>query len=385
MERLYLDHQNNTGLSPQVMEAIQGALKLLGNPSSFHAEGRWAAKARETARGLVAALLNTRSEEIFFTSSGTEANIWALIGLTQASGSKGKHLIVSAVEHLSILQTTRRLEKEGWQVTRLPVDRKGQVHPEILEKAFTPETVLISLQWANGEVGTLQPMAECVRRAKARGILVHSDAVSAAGQVPVDVRLVPVDALSLAANAFGGPSGIGALFIRKGIRILPLLIGGAQEEGRRAGTENLLGIVGMGKAAELAKERLLLGDGQRLAFLRDRLIEGILSRVPEAVFNGHSIERLPGHVSVSFPGLDAETLVLALDLEGIAVGMGSACTSRSMKASHVLKAMGMEENQALGTITCTLGEKTTEQEIDRVLEILPRTVAKQRREVLVET
>ena len=311
------------------------------------------------------------------TSSGTEANAWALTGLAKAREAQGKQMIISAIEHLSILQTARRMEKEGWQVAVVPVDRFGRVEPEAVEKALTPQTALVSIQWANGEVGTVQPMAEIVRRVKAKGILVHSDAVAAAGQISLDLRQVPADAVSLAAAPFGGPAGVAALFVRKGVRIAPLFVGGTQEEGRRAGTENLVGIIGMGAAAAEARQELQ-GNSARLTSLRDRLVHGILERVPEAILNGHPSDRLPGHVSFSFPGLDAEALLLALDLEGIAVGLGSACASHTIKASHVLKAMGVPDSHALGTITCTLGHRNTDEEIARVMEILPRVVAVQR-------
>jgi len=374
MERIDLDDQNSAPLSPEVAEAIQGALKLRGNPSSPHAEGRRCLQAIERARAGVAGLINARPEEVVFTSSGTEANCWALTGLTPPQAAKGRQIVLSAVEHRSVLQTAQRLEAQGWAVTVLPVDRWGRVDPEALEAALTPETALVSLQWANGEVGTLQPLPECVRRVKARGILFHSDSIAAVGKVPVDLRAVPADALSLAANTFGGPPGVGALVVRKGVRILPLFVGGAQEQGRRAGTENWPGIVGMGRAAELAMDRLNQAQA-RLTWLRERLIQGVSDRVPQALFNGHPTERLPGHLSVSFPGMEAEALVLALDLEGVAVGMGSACTSRTMKASHVLKAMGIDEEHALGTITFTLGVETTPEQIDRLLEILPKVIA----------
>ncbi len=375
--RIYADYINGGPLLPEVAAAMIQAVAAVGNPSSPHAEGRRAAQAMEKARGQVAGLLGALAEEIHFTSSGTEANAWALLGLTQPQGSAGRHLVLSAIEHLSVLQAARRMEREGWKVTVVPVDRSGRSDPAEIENAITPETALVSIQWANAEVGTIQPIAEIARRVKRRGILFHSDAVAAVGSIPVDVGAVPVDALSLAASAFGGPPGIGALFVRKGVRIDPLFVGGAQEEGRRAGTENLPGIVGMGKAAEMAK-RGLLEAGERLTSLRDRLIQGVLSRVPQAVLNGHPVERLPGHVSVSFPGAEAESLVLALDLEGIAAGVGSACSSRTMKVSHVLKAMGAERSCALGTITLTLGVRTTEAEIAQALEILPRAVERQR-------
>ena len=352
-------------------------LDRLGNPSSLHAEGRAAARIRDLARTQVAALAECRPEEVVFTSSGTEANAWALTGLAEASSGRGKHLVISAVEHLSILQTARRMEKTGWKVTLLAVDRHGRIDPGVLEKALTPETALVSIQWANAEVGTLQPIKEIVRLVKSRGILIHADGVAAAGQVPVNLQRVPVDALSLAAHPWGGPPGIGALILRKGVRLAPLFVGGTQEEGRRAGTEDLMGIVGMGRAAEVTAKEIGSFSG-RITPLRDRLIRGILEDVKEATIHGHPTERLPGHVSFSVPGVDAESLVLALDMQGVAVGVGSACTSLAQKASHVLKAMGIEESLARGAVTCTMGLRTTDLELARMRELLPQAAARLR-------
>ena len=375
--RIYLDHINGRPLIPEARAVLQKALEQSANPSSLYAEGRRTSQAIQTARTQVAALIGADAQEIFFTSSGTEANHWALTALRSAQGKGGKHLVISAVEHLSILQTVRRLEKEGWHVSVVGVDSDGRVDPQKVERALTPETLLVSIQWANNEVGSLQPMEKLVRQVKAKGVLFHTDAVAAAGQVPIRVREIPVDALSLAANLWGGPSGVGALFVRKGVRILPLFLGGTQEEGRRAGTENLLGILGMGAAAEAAV-RELPARAEKLTSLRDRLIRGILEQLPEATVNGHPTERLPGHVSVSVSGMDAEALVLALDMEGVAVGLGSACTAQTMKASHVLRAMGVEDSKALGTFTCTLGLENTVEEIQRFLDLLPRVIARQR-------
>lgn len=369
MERLYFDHQNQAPLRESVRRAIDQALEQVGNPSSLHAEGRGAAQWVQRARAQVAALVGARPEEVFFTSSATEANTWALWGLCEAHAARGNHLIVSAVEHLSILQTVRRMEKRGWEATVVPVDRFGRVEPDRLEAALNPRTVLVCVQWANGEVGTIQPIAELARRVKAKGVLFHSDAVAAAGRVPIDWPTCGLDALTLAANALGGPPGAGALVLRKGTRIQPLLVGGAQEEGRRAGTENLLGIVGMGEASRASAEELpRLKD--RLAPLRDHLLRGILNKSPEAQLNGHPTERLPGHLSVSFPDLDAESLVLALDLRGVAAGLGSACTAQTRKASHVLRAMGVEEETALGTVVFTFGPQVAESQIAELLNRL---------------
>lgn len=374
MTRIFFDQINGAPLLPEVQQAVAALLAQTANPSSLHAEGRTSARMRDLARTQVAALVGARAEEVIFTSSGSEANQWALIGLAEANRNRGDHLILSCVEHASLLQSARRLEKSGWSITWLPVDSYGRVDPDSLERAFTPRTVLMSVQWANPEVGTLQPVAELARRVKAHKVLVHCDAVAAAGQVRVDFADLPLDALSLAAHPMGGSPGVGALVLRKGVRILPLLVGGAQEEGRRAGTENLLGIVGMGAAAETLRSTL---DewGSRITPLRDRLFRGILKRVPDASLHGHPTERLPGHLSLSIPGLDAESLVLALDLEGVAFGVGSACTSLTQKASHVLRAMGVEESLARGAVTCTLGLQSREEEIDRVEEILPRAAA----------
>ncbi|MBI3317951.1 MAG: cysteine desulfurase [Candidatus Omnitrophica bacterium] len=369
MPRIHLDHLNSTPLHPRALAAMKAALELSGNPSSLHTEGRAAFVALDNARRQVAQLLRARSEEITFTSSGTEANTLALRGLSGANAQRGRHLVVSAVEHLSVLQTVRRLEKEGWTASVVGVDSYGRVDLKALEKALTRETVLASIQWANAETGTLQPVEEACALVRSKGAFFHTDAVAAAGQVPVDLSRVPADAVSLAAGSMGGPPGAGALFVRKGVRILPLFLGGSQEEGRRAGTENLPGILGMGAAAEAAS---LEGgaSGERRTSLRDRLIRGILEKVPETGLIGHPTERLPGHVSLSFPSMDGEALILALDQEGIAAGLGSACSHQTLKASHVLKAMGVSTSRALGAVAFTLGRETTEEEIDRVIEIL---------------
>ncbi len=348
--RVYLDHING-----------------MGNPSSLHAEGREAARLLDQARSSTAALAGARPDEVVFTSSGTEANDWALIGLTAPSSCR--RLIVSSVEHASILQTARRMEKEGWKVEHLSVDSTGRVQMDGLKRALEEPAALLSIQWANGEVGTLQPILEAIQLAKAKGVPVHSDAVAAAGRVPIDFHRAELEALTFAAHPMGGPPGVGALVVRKGARIQPFFLGGAQEDGRRAGTENLPGIVGFGKACEAAA-RDLPGFSGRSTPLRDRLIRGILTLYPDAVFHGHPAERLPGHVSVSLPGFEAEQLVLGLDLQGIAVGVGSACTTLAMKGSHVLKAMGIPEKQARGAVTCTMGPQTTDLEIDRFLEAL---------------
>lgn len=381
MVRAHLDHLNGRPLSTPIRAAIEEALGSCGNPSSIHAGGRAAALLLKRARGQVARLAGARPEDLFFTAGGTESNAWVLRGLAQSvrrtEGPSGtlyrNEIVVSAVEHLSVLQTAREMEKEGWSVTLVPVNAAGRVDPARVEEALTPQTALVSVQWANSEVGTLQPVAEIARRVRAKGISFHTDAVAAAGRVPLEMAALPIDALSLASGPLGGPPGAGALVLRRGVRIRPLFMGGTQEEGRRAGTENLLGIAGFGAAAEGAARELPSLQGKVLP-LRERLVRGILDIVSDASFNGDPADRLPGHISVSFPGADAEALVLALDREGVSVGLGSACSSKAVKASHVLKAMGVGDRQALGTITLTYGQETSAGEVDRFLAILPRAL-----------
>jgi len=371
--RIHLDHLNGAPLLPEAAAAISQALGKLANPSAPYAEGREAARLRDRARGQVAALLGARPDEILFTSSGTESNLWALSGLArsvlrQAQGERRNHIVLSAVEHLSLLQGARQMEKEGWEITVVPVDHAGRVDSGRVEQALTPRTALVSVQWANAEVGALQPVAELARRVKQRGVLFHSDAVAAAGRVPVDVREMPADALSLAANIWGGPPGVGALYLRKGVRILPLMVGGTQEEGRRAGTENLAGIIGMGAAAAAVAERLgSFAAGANP--LREKLVRGILELSVGAALNGpsHPTERLPGHASVSFPGVDAEGVVLSLDMEGICASSGSACSSGSLTPSHVLSALGLPDTLCNSLIRLSLGRETSDADIQYLL------------------
>ena len=381
MDRLHFDLLNQAPVRESVRAAIQNALGQIGNPACLYSQGRAASRWVERSRSQVAAFLHCRSEEVFFTSSGTEANTWVLKGLAGAAASKGRHLVVSAVEHLSVLQTVRRMEKEGWFVTVVPVDRWGRVDPEAVEAALNPSTVLVSIQWASAEVGTIQPIADLARRVKAKEILFHSDAIAAAGQIPVDFSVIAADALSVAGNVWGAPPGTGALILRKGVRIQPLFVGGTQEQGRRAGTENLLGIVGMGEAAAAAAYEG--SASSTVVSLRDRLWRGILEVSSEASLNGHSTERLPGHLNVSFPGVDGEALVLSLDLRGVAVGLGSACTFQTRKPSHVLKAIGLEDRRALGAIVFSFGSEMTVPGVDRVVEILPQALGRRPLETTV--
>jgi len=323
-------------------------------------------------------LLNATSAEISFTSCGTESNNWALRGLVAGNRRKGNHLIISAIEHPSVLLTAKRLAMEGADLTILPVDREGLVSPQELKAALKPATVLVSIMTANGEVGTIEPIQELAAVAHEHGALFHSDAIAAAGSVELDVKRLGVDAMSLAANAFYGPQGAAALFLREGVRILPLLEGGGQEHGGRSGTEAVAAIVGMGAAAELAAQRL----GQRrerLARLRDRLRDGLSARLEGRRLNGSWTLRLPQNLHLCIDGVSSEPLVLGLEQAGVVVGIGSACNSKAMRPSHVLKAMGLSDDEARGALVFTVGEPTTEEEIDRALELIPVVIEKLRR------
>ena len=372
-----LDYASGMPVLSEARAAMAAALEA-GNPSSIHQRGRDAAQLLERARGQVAALINARPAEISFTSCGTESNNWALRGLSAANKRTGTHLILSAIEHPSISLVARRLELDGMSVSLLPVDREGMVSPASLKAALRPETVLVSIMLANGEVGTIEPLAELAAIAHEHGALVHTDAVAAIGHLPVDVRALGVDALSLAANQFYGPPGAAALYVRDRVRILPLFEGGGQEHGGRSGTEALPAVVGMGIAAELAREQLSQRATQVRA-LRDRLRDGLTSRIERLHLNGSWDSRLPHNLHLCVDGLSSESLVLGLDQAGIAAGLGSACNSKAMRPSHVLKAMGLTEEQAAGALVFSVGLPTTEQEIDQALEIIPQTVERLRR------
>ena len=348
-----------------------------GNPSSIHAAGRQAKRALERARGQVAGLINAKPEEIFFTSCGTESNNWAIRGLLAGNKRKGNHLIVSAIEHPSILLPAKRLEREGYDVTFLPVTPEGAVEPDSLRAALKPTTVLVSIMHANGEIGTIEPIAELARIAREAGALVHTDAVASAGHVELDVRTLGVDALSLAANSFYGPTGAAALYIREGVRILPLLEGGGQETGARSGTEALPPIIGMGAAAEIARVHLREWAAHT-SRLRDQLKQGLTERIEDMTFTGSWSARLPHNLHCRIAGASSESLVLGLDQEGVAVGIGSACNSKTMRPSHVLQAIGLSEREAQGALLLTMGITTTAEEIDRALEIFPRVVTRLR-------
>ena len=376
MKRIYLDNAATTACAPEVVEAMLPYFtEVFGNASSIHAYGREAKRAIEAARRQVARALNAAiPQEIIFTAGGSESDNWAIKGAAFSRKEKGRHIITTAIEHHAVLHTCQWLEKQcGFEVTYLPVDADGKVSAAAVEKAIRPDTVLVSVMAANNEIGTLQPIAEIGAVCRARGVLFHTDAVQAVGAIPLDVQAMNIDLLSLSGHKFHGPKGVGALYVRKGLKLDNLIHGGAQERGFRAGTENLPGIVGMGRAIELAAERLT-ENAQRMIRLRDRLITGIMERVPEVRLNGHPTDRLPNNCNLSFKYIEGEALLLRLDLAGIAGSSGSACTSGTLDPSHVLLAIGLPHAIAHGSLRLTLGADTTDEDIDAVLDRLPPIV-----------
>jgi cysteine desulfurase len=379
VQRIYLDHNATTPLLPPIIDRMTAVLRDdFGNPSSVHHFGQQAKGAVDDARSDVAALIGADPSEVLFTSGGTEADNIAIRGAAEALETTGrKHLVASAIEHEAVLNTLKALARRGWRTTLLPVDQSGIVSPGALLEALADDTAVVSVMHANNEIGTIQPIVELARMAHERGALFHTDAVQSAGKIPIDVKALGVDMLSLSAHKFYGPKGVGALWIRRGLRVLPLLTGGRQERSRRAGTENVPGIAGMGTAARIAA-RKLVEEGARLACLRDRLEAGILQSVPGTAVNGAIDVRVPNTTNISFDRVEAESLLIALDLEGIAVSTGSACSSGTLEPSHVLKAMGFNAHRTQNSIRFSLGAGNTEAEIDRVVAVLPRIVEKLR-------
>ena len=378
MERIYLDNAATTRVRPEVAEAVLPAMtETYGNASSVHSFGREAKKAMEKARAQVAAAIGAKKEEIYFTAGGSEADNWAIKGAAHALRKKGLHIITTAIEHHAVLHTCQALEKEGFEVTYLPVDEYGLVTPEQVEAAIRPDTILVSVMAANNEIGTIEPIAEIGAVCRAHKVLFHTDAVQAVGHMPLDVAAMQIDMLSLSGHKFYAPKGVGALYIRTGVRIENLIEGGAQERNRRAGTENVPAIVGMGKAIELITAEMA-EENARISGLRDRLIAGILDAIPESRLNGHPTKRLPGNVNVSIRYIEGEALLLSLDMAGIAASSGSACTSGSLDPSHVLLAIGLPHEIAHGSLRLTIGRDNTQAEIDRVLEELPKIVSRLR-------
>ena len=379
MKRVYMDNAATTALRRDVLDAMMPYLTdIYGNPSSLHYFGQEAHKAVENARHQVASALNAEDNEIVFTGCGTEADNMALKGIAEKYQSKGNHIITSSVEHHAILHTCEYLEKHGFEVTYLPVDEYGMVKAEQVRDAIRSDTILVSIMFANNEVGTIMPIKEIGAVCREKGVFFHTDAVQAVGHVAIDVKAMNIDLLSLSAHKLHGPKGVGALYIRKGIVVPPLLHGGAQERRKRAGTENVAGIVGLGKAIEIACSDIE-GTAKRMCYLRDKLINGIEVSIPEVKLNGHRTERLPGNVNFSIKYIEGESILLMLDINGIAASSGSACTSGSLDPSHVLLAMGMPHETAHGSLRLTLGDDTTEDDIDYVLEVLPEIVVKLRK------
>lgn len=376
--RVYLDHNATTPVAAEVADAMHEAVRgCFGNASSIHAFGQAAKAALDDARSAVAELLGARPNDVIFTGSGTEADNLAIRGVAEASPAAGRrHLVASAIEHEAVLNTLKALSKRGWTSTLLPVGAAGVVEPAALEAAITDDTALVSVMHANNEIGTLQPIAELAGVAHRHGALFHTDAVQSAGKVPLDVSSLGVDLLSISAHKFNGPKGVGAIWIRRGLRLVATTTGGRQERNRRAGTENVPAIAGLGVAARLAAAKLAR-EAARLRALRDRLESSLLDRVPDAAVNGTG-ERVPNTTNISFHGVEAEALLIALDLEGIAVSTGSACSSGTLEPSHVLRAMGLTPRRAQSSIRFSLGLGNTDEEVDRLVGVLPPLVARLR-------
>lgn len=374
---VYMDHAATTYAAPEVVEAMLPYFsEKFGNPSSVYGIGQENKAAVEEARAKVAAAINAEPNEIYFTAGGTESDNWVLKGVAFANIRKGKHIITTAVEHHAILHAAEWLQSQGFEVTYLPVDQYGMVSPADVEKAIRPDTILISVMYANNEVGTIQPIAEIGAIARAHGIYFHTDAVQAVGHVPIDVKAEHIDMLSLSGHKFYGPKGIGVLYIRRGVRIQNLLHGGAQESRHRAGTENVAGIVGLGAAIERAVAAMP-EESARLTTMRDHMIRELL-KIPASHLNGHPTQRLPNNVNITFEYIEGEGILLLLNMSGICASTGSACNSASLEPSHVLTAMGVPHEIAHGSVRLTLGERNTEEDVSYVLEKLPEVVRKLR-------
>lgn len=372
MRKVYLDNAATTALSPKVLEKMMPYLTdIYGNASSPHSFGQTARIGAEHAREQVARAINADPSEIVFTGCGTESDNTVLFGVAERYAKKGDHIITTNVEHHAILHSCAALEKKGIRVTYLPVDKDGLVTPEQVRDAITDKTILVSVMFANNEVGTIMPIPEIAAVCHENGVLFHTDAVQAAGHIPIDVKAMGIDMLSISGHKFHGPKGVGVLYERKGIRLPSYIIGGEQEKGRRAGTENVAGIVGLGEALELAVTNMS-ETSARMTRMRDRLIEGIEATIPEVKLNGHRTKRLPNNVNFSIKYIEGESILLMLDMAGISASSGSACTSGSLDPSHVLLALGLTHEVAHGSVRLTLGDDTTDEDIDYVLETLPK-------------
>jgi cysteine desulfurase len=375
---VYMDHSATTYVRREVLDAmVPYFTEHFGNPSSIYHIAGDSRKAIDTARLQVATALGAEPEEIYFTSGGSESDNWAIKGIAYANRKKGNHIITTKIEHHAVLHTCEYLEKNGFTVTYLPVDKYGLVDPAELEKAITDKTVLVTIMYANNEIGTIEPVAELGAIARKHKVPFHTDAVQAIGNVPIDVNAQNIDLLSLSAHKFYGPKGVGVLYIRKGTKIDNLIHGGGQERRRRAGTENIAGIVGLGKAIELATADIG-GHNRKIQTLRDRLLAGIQATIPSTHLNGHPTKRLPGNINISFEFIEGESMLLWLDDEGICASTGSACTSGSLEPSHVLLATGLPVEISHGSLRLTLGDVNTDADVDFVLEVLPKVVSRLR-------
>lgn len=379
MEKLtYLDHASTTPTDPEVMAAmLPWFTEQYGNPSTIYSLGLTAANVMQAARESIAQTIGAEPDEIYFTSGGTESDNWAILGTADARQKKGRHLITSSIEHHAVLESMEYLEKRGYEVTRLPVDNGGLVDPDDVRRAIRPDTILVSIMHANNEIGTIEPIADIGRVTREAEVPFHTDAVQTAGKLPLDVNELGVDMLSVSAHKFYGPKGVGLMYVRKRTRPTPLLHGGGQEKGRRAGTHNVPGIVGLAKALELARTRMT-DDAAREAALRDRLWEGMSSNIEAIYLNGDSVHRLANNLNVRLDGIEGESMILMLDMEGICVSSGSACTTGSLEPSHVLLALGIPAEQAHGSLRITLGRGTTAEDIDHFIEVFPPIVARLR-------
>jgi cysteine desulfurase len=378
MKRIYFDHNATTPIIPEVLAAMLPYLtEEFGNASSIHAFGQNAREAVEQARSSVAALVCARAADIMFTSGGTESNNHAILGAVAAAPGKTKHVITSAIEHVAVLDTCKALAKGGVDLTILPVNRDGLVNPDDVRRAIRPETILITLMLANNEIGTIEPIEEIGKIAAEKGIVFHTDAVQAAGKIPIDVKNLGVDLLSISAHKFCGPKGVGALYIRKGTHLEPLMHGGHSERDRRPGTEDVAAIAGMGNAAELARTGLR-EESERIRGLRDRLERDLLAQVPQSWVNSARAPRVPNTSNLTFPFIEGESMVIALDLKGIACSTGAACSSGAVEPSHVLIALGLAPEDARATLRLSLGHQTTAEEIDFALETIPPVIERLR-------
>ena len=377
--KVYMDHGAGMPLDSRVFEAMKPYfMENYGNPSSSHSFGNSARNAIAASREKVAQLVAAeKPQEVIFTSGGTESNNLAIKGVAYRNREKGNHIITTTIEHISVMNICKYLQKQGFEVSYVPVDKQGVVDLEKLEAAINDRTILISVMYANGEIGTIQPISEIGKVAHENQVIFHVDAVAAAGKVPINVKEENIDLLSISSNDMYGPKGVGALYIEKGTKVQPIIQGGGQERGLRSGTENIPGIVGMGKAAEIAK-REMKAEGKRLTRLRDKLIKDVLDKIDYSFLNGHPTERLPSNANLRFSYIEGESLILGLDMHGVQVSSGSACTSKTLEPSHVLLAIGLAHEEAHGSLVFTMGKQNSEEDVDYVLEVLPDVVKRLR-------